>query len=369
MTNDLTCFQRTVFSLLPLISALFCQTPEGQAEAELSADNAVAVWDANGAPNPLAFSFVVHENGIPFLLLSRAGGNFDSSATPELLGEFGRAFRALSDPREQLDWSTWQDRPVVLFGTTTRCNATVRTIGQLVRFTGGWDDLVMTGAAPADMSAVNETRLAELTFLSSNSETYIAAKIEPDPGEDCSSTLWGRAEKLSMPNVTIPVAADSETAKTLERLLRRSNAWSETQKEFDDAPPLGVREINAHQIPSRWETYFPKSDGMIARTFDFNIKTSIAWANQSGGDGPCGFFDGSVTGIWIRAQDGQTWTPAHVPVKMDFASTPVVALNLDDSELPQIIFENEDDLSLYRFSDGTFKPSISLRIHYHGCGC
>jgi hypothetical protein len=285
------------------------------------------------------------------------------------LGTFGRAFRELSDDREQAAWQTWKERSVLLFGTTTRCHATVRTIGQLVRFTGGWDDIVMTGAAPADMSAVNETRLAELTFLSSISETYVAAKLEPDPGEDCSGTVWGRAGELPIPNITIPVVADSKTAKTLERLLRRSNAWAETQKAFDEAPPLGAREINGHRIPSRWETYFPNSDGMRARIFDFNIKTAIAWANQSGGDGPCGFFDGSVTGLWIRPQDSREWTPAHIPVTMDFASTPVLAMNLDDSELPQILFEEGEGLSLYHFADGAFQPAMSHRIRYHGCGC
>jgi hypothetical protein len=381
--------------------ALFWSATAGSAMAAEEANDAEpveaasdeSVWTEEGAPVPEAFSFVVHENGVPYVILrahareengtarirsgaeqrynlfEETGALREFAAEPESLGSYGRAFQPLTTLTELGRWDLWLAKNVYLVGPETECVGTVEAVGHLVRFIPE-DYIPEFGPDYWDASErMSDRRVAQLTLERENGAAVIAARVSVPEGQDCSGAIWARSAELPTLNSGVPGALASRDIRSIEQRLRRLPEWIEAQAKWTRTRQ-DLRRGGRGSLPRQWERWNASNRDRHHWLLSLPGGPSVEWSVFDNRE--CDFYGywcKRLTAFGLRAPGSKEWKVVSSEINKGFEMTPTLVIDLDNDRVPEIIFGKADRLVLMRFRDGNYTNVLEYRIQDRSLPC
>jgi hypothetical protein len=383
--------------------ALFWSATAGSAMAAEEASDAEpveaapdeSVWNDDGFPNPEAFSFVVHENGVPYVILrpevfdeygqrqqrsgaeqryniaDETGAIKKFAADPEYLGSYGRAFQPLTTLAELGKWDSRLAKSVYLVGSETECVGTIEAVGHLVRFVP--EEYIQEFGENywEAFARMSDRRIAQITVEREWGSAVIAARVSVPEGQDCSGAIWGRSADLAPLKPTVPGVPAFRDIRSIEQKLRRLPEWTEAQAEWTRTRQDLMRGGQG-SLPRQWERWNASKRDRHHWLLSLPGGPAVEWSdfdNRSCGYG--GYWCKRLSAFALRAPGAKDWTVVGSHIGAIFASAlrPTMVVDLDNDRMPEIIFGTRDQLVLMRFRDGTYTNVLEYRIQDRSPPC
>lgn len=248
------------------------------------------------------FALVVKAPDVRIVLSDDAREVWTTGATSVVsMGDPVTTRRAVDVAKLPPGLAGWIGQRVEMFGTTARvCEATVTGLSVIGRVTphfgttGRWTGTGDSEGQPKPKASEIAEEAWALTASagSGKSGRLLVAEVRAEGAGQCARALWARRASEPAPVLVEMRAADRKLQAEVMAELRKTKAWAETQKSYE--------EQREPKDQPRWDEYDARVD---ARTFEHPSGTTLVTLSITSGTG-CGSFGGTLSGVWKREGGG-----------------------------------------------------------------